>query len=58
MVPYKHEKPYHGEDGFNDVKFDTEPDMSRVKVTSFFLIVKGIVQEFHKGNKLDHIKGR
>ncbi|XP_023319735.1 uncharacterized protein C1683.06c [Eurytemora carolleeae] len=31
VVPYTHEKPYHGEDGFNDVKFDTEPDMSRVK---------------------------
>ncbi len=51
VVPYTHEKPYHGEDGFNDVKFDTEPDMSRVKVNSISNALW-----ISQRKKLDHIK--
>jgi len=31
VVPYESDDHYHGNDGFNDVHFDTEPDLSRVK---------------------------
>jgi len=30
VIPYPHEEHYHGLDGFNDVKFDTTPDVGRV----------------------------
>ena len=31
VVPYNNLDNYHGVDGFNDVHFDEEPDVSRVK---------------------------
>ena len=34
VTPYENNCGYHGKDGFNDVVFDTEPDFSRVKVSS------------------------
>ena len=30
-MPYRNTDKYHGEDGFNDVAFDSIPDVSRVK---------------------------
>ena len=33
MVPYHEddEPEFHGKDGFNDVAFDTKPDVSRIR---------------------------
>jgi len=31
VVPYGNEGKYHGEDGFNDVSFENEPDISKLK---------------------------
>jgi hypothetical protein len=33
VVPYINHDQYHGKDGFNDVQFDSLPDLSRVQVS-------------------------
>ena len=46
VVPYVFPSPpYHGKDGFNDLSFDAEPDVSKVKKESANDALHRIVRE-------------
>ena len=43
VVPYDNKEGYHGSDGFNDLKFDSLPDTSRVSSESAVDAIRKIV---------------
>ena len=44
VVPYNNLDKYHGNDGFNDVHFDDEPDVSRVREESAASVISRLAK--------------
>lgn len=52
VVPYEEEERYHGNDGFNDVEFHWEPDVSKASREPAVDAIKRIVSD-HPGMELE-----
>jgi len=49
VIPYPHkEEHYHGLDGFNDVKFDTSPDLGSIKKEPAWEVISRLTKEHPK----------
>ena len=48
VIPIVEHENYHGEDGFNDVSFDDEPDISRVRDERAWSVISRLSKE-HPG---------
>ena len=46
VIPYPHEEHYHGEDGFNNVKFPTSPDMRRINKEPAWNVISRLSKEY------------
>ena len=46
MVPITEHENYHGEDGFNDVGFDDQPDISRVRDEKAWSVISWLSKEY------------
>lgn len=46
VVQYKNHENYHGLDGFNDVQFNSEPDMSRVKDGYAWTVISDLSKQY------------